>query len=131
MFKNINMQRIKMHSPFLNLALAVAIHGIKNKTLINKLETFWINEELAAHGRYSPFMLEVQKNQDLKANFWSLSLFVLFVLVDGLILCSFDNWAIQCLGIAACLLATSMIANIGGAVWRSYRTGVLQTKEAT
>jgi hypothetical protein len=119
-----------MHSPISNLALTVAIHGIKNKTLINKLETYWVNEELATHGRYSPLLLEVQKNQDLKANFWPLSVFVLFVLIDGLILCAFGQWAIQCLGIAVCLLATSMIANIGGAIWRSYRTGVLQTKEA-
>ena len=118
-----------MNSPISNLALTVVIHGLKNKTLINKLETHWINEELAAHGRYSPFMLEVQKTQDLKANFWPLSIFVLFVLIDGLILCAFGHWAIQCLGIAACLLATSMIANIGGAVWRSHRTSVLQTKE--
>ena len=81
-----------MHSPISNLALAVGIHGLKNKTLINKLETYWVNEELAAHGRYSPFMLEVQKTQDLKANFWSLSIFVLFVLVDGLILCACSHW---------------------------------------
>jgi cytochrome b subunit of formate dehydrogenase len=119
-----------MHSPISNLALTVAIHGIKNKTLINKLESYWINEELAAHGRYSPFMLEVQTNQDLKANFWSVCMFALFVLVDGLILCAFNHWTIQGLGIAVCLLATSMIANIGSALWRSYRTGVLQTKEA-
>lgn len=118
-----------MHSPISNLILAVAIHGIKNKILINKLETFWINEELAAHRRYSPFLLEVQKNQDLKVNIWSLSIFVLFVLVDGLILCAFGHWAIQCLGIAVCLLATSMIGNIGTAIWRSYKSGVLQTKE--
>jgi hypothetical protein len=61
-----------MYSPFSDLILAVAIHGIKNKTLINKLETYWVTEELSLHGQYSPFMLEVQKNQDLKANFWSL-----------------------------------------------------------
>lgn len=119
-----------MNSPLSNLALAVVIHGIKSKALINKLETFWVNEELAAHGHYSPFLLEVQKTQDLKANFWPLSIFVFFILVDGLILCSFGHWSIQCLGIAVCLLATSMIANIAGALWRSYRTGVLQTKEA-
>jgi hypothetical protein len=119
-----------MHSLFSDLILAVAIHGIKNKTLINKLETYWVNEELAAHGRYSPFLLEDQKTQDLKANIWPLSIFVLFVLVDGLILCAFGHWAIQCLGIAVCLLATSMIANIGGAVLRSYRTDVLLSKEA-
>lgn len=114
-----------MHSPFSDLILAIAIHGIKNKTLINKLETYWVNEELAAHGRYSPFLLEVQKNQDLKANIWPLSIFVLFVLVDGLILCSFGHWAIQGLGITVCLLATSMIANIWGSVLRSDRTDVL------
>jgi hypothetical protein len=119
-----------MNSPISNLALAVVIHGIKNETLINKLETYWINQELATHRRYSPFLLEVQKNQDLKANFWSLSFFVLFILVDGLILCAFGHWAIQCLGIAVCLLATSMIGNIARAVWRTYRTGVQQTKEA-
>ena len=118
-----------MHSPFLNLALAVGIHGLKNKTLINKLETFWINEELAAHGRYSPFMLEVQKTRDLKANFWPLSIFVLFVLVDGLILCACSHWLIQCAGIAVCLMATFMIGNIGTAIWRAYKTSVLQTKE--
>jgi hypothetical protein len=105
-----------MHSPISDLILAVAIHGIKNKTLINKLEAYWVNEELVAHRRYSPFLLEVQKNQDLKANFWSLSIFVLFVLVDGLILCAFGHWAIECLGIAVCLLATSMIGNIGTAI---------------
>jgi hypothetical protein len=129
MFNNINMQRIKMHSPFLNLALAVGIHGLKNKTLIHKLESYWVNEELTAHGRYSPFMLEVQKNQDLKANFWPLSIFVIFVLVDGLMLCAFNHWTIQFIGIAVCLLATFMIGNIGTAVWRSYKTSVLQTKE--
>ena len=120
-----------MNSPISNLALAVAIHGIKNKALIYKLETYWVSEELAAHGRYSPFMLEIQKYQDLKANFWPLSIFVMFVLVDGLILCAFSHWAIQCFGIAVCLLATSMIANIGTATWRFYKTGTLQTKEGT
>lgn len=119
-----------MYSPISNLALAVGIHCLKNKTLINKLETFWINEELAAHGRYSPFMLEVQKTQDLKANFWLLSFFVLFLLVDGLILCACSHWIIQFTGIAVCLLATSMIANIGGTLWRSYKAVVLQSKEA-
>ncbi len=119
-----------MHSPFSDLILAVAIHGIKNKMLINKLETYWVNEELAAHGRYSPFLLEVQKNKDLKANFWPLSIFVLFLLIDGLILCAFGHWAVQCLGIAVCLLATSMVGNIGTAIWRSYKTGVLKAKEA-
>ena len=119
-----------MHSPISNLVLAVAIHGIKKKALIDKLETFWVNEELVAHGRYSPFMLEVQKKQDLKANFWPLSIFVLFLLIDGLILCAFGNWALQCLGIAVCLWATSMIRNIGTATWRSYKSGVSQTKEA-
>lgn len=118
-----------MYSTISNLVFAIAIHGIKNKTLIHKLETFWINEELAAHGRYSPFMLEAQKAQDLKANFWPLSIFVLFMLVDGLILCAFGHWVIQCLGIAFCLLATSMIGNIGAAIWRSYKTSVLQSKE--
>jgi cytochrome b subunit of formate dehydrogenase len=118
-----------MNSPLSNLALAVVIHGIKNKTLIDKLETFWVNEELAAHGRYSPFLLEVQKNQDLKANFWSLSFFVLFILVDGLILCAFGHWAIQCLGIAVCLLATLMVGNIGTATWRSFKASTLQSKE--
>lgn len=118
-----------MHSPFSDLILAVAIHGIKNKTLINKLETFWINEELAAHRRYSPFLLEVQKNQDLKASIWPLCIFVLFVLVDGLILCAFSHWAVQCLGIAVCLFATSMVGNMGTAIWRSYKTGVLKAKE--
>lgn len=111
-----------MHSPISNLVLAVAIYGIKNKTLIRKLETYWINEELAVHGRYSPFLLEVQNNQDLKANLWSLSIFVLFVLIDGLILCAFSHWAIQCFGIAVCLLATLMINNIGTATWRSFKT---------
>lgn len=120
-----------MHSPISDLALAVAIHGLKNKTLINKLETFWVNEELSLHGRYSPFMLEVQKNQDLKTNAWSLSIFVIFLLIDGLILCAGSYWAIQGAGIAVCLLATSMIANIGTAIWRSYKTGTLQTKETT
>lgn len=119
-----------MSSPISDLLLTVAIHAIKNKALINKLETYWINEELAAHRRYSPFMLEVQKNQDLKANFWPLSIFTTFVLVDGLILCATSHWAIQCLGIAVCLLATFMIANIGTAIWRSNKTGVLQSKEA-
>lgn len=130
MFNNINLQRVKMYSPILNLVLAVGIHGLKNKTLIHKLETYWLNEELAAHGRYSPFMLEVQKNQDLKANFWSLSIFVMFVLIDGLILCACSYWLIQCAGIAVCLLATSMISNIGTAIWCSFKTDVLQTKEA-
>ena len=118
-----------MYSPISKLALAVGIHCLKNKTLINKLETFWINEELAAHGRYSPFMLEVQKTRDLKANFWPLSIFVLFVLVDGLILCACSHWLIQCAGIAVCLMATFMIGNIGTAIWRAYKTSVLQTKE--
>jgi peptidoglycan/LPS O-acetylase OafA/YrhL len=125
------MQRIKMSSPFSNLALAVAIHGLNNKALINKLETYWVNEELSLHGRYSPFMLEVQKNQDLNANAWSLSIFVMFVLIDGLILCAWNVWAIQGIGIAVCLLATSMIANIGTSIWRSYKTDTLQTKETT
>jgi hypothetical protein len=120
-----------MYSPISDLALAVAIHGLKNKTLINKLETYWINEELALHGRYSPLLLEVQKNQDLKANVWQLSIFVMFLLIDGLILCAGSYWAIQGIGIAVCLLATSMIANIGTAIWRSYKTGTLQTKETT
>lgn len=120
-----------MYSPLSNLALAVAIHGIKNKALIYKLDTYWVNEELATHGRYSPYMLEVQKHQDLKANFWQLSIFVLFVLIDGLILIACGHWAIQCFGIAVCLLATSMIANIGTVTWRSYKTGTLQTKEGT
>jgi len=113
MFDNINIQRIKMYSPISKLALAVGIHCLKNKTLINKLETFWINEELAAHGRYSP-----------------LSIFVLFLLVDGLILCACSHWIIQFTGIAVCLLATSMIVNIGGTLWRSYKAGVLQSMEA-
>jgi hypothetical protein len=119
-----------MYSPFSDLILAVAIHGIKNKTLINKLETYWVTEELSLHGQYSPFMLEVQKNQDLKANFWSLSIFAMFVLIDGLILCACSHWAIQGAGIAVCLLATYMITNIGTAIWLSYKTGTLQTKEA-
>lgn len=113
-----------------DLVLAVAIHGIKNKSLIQKLETYWVNEELVVHGRYSPFLLEVQKTQDLKANFWSLSIFTTFVLVSGLILCACNHWTIQCAGIAVCLLATSMIANIGSAIWRSHKTGVSQAKEA-
>jgi hypothetical protein len=120
-----------MYSPISDLILAVAIHGIKNKTLINKLETYWINEELSLHGRYSPLMLEAQKHQDLKANVWPLSIFVMFLLIDGLILCAGSYWAIQGIGIAVCLLATSMIANIGTAIWRSYKTGTLQTKETT
>jgi hypothetical protein len=120
----------KMSSPISNLVLAVAIHGIKNKTLINQLETYWVNEELSTHGRYSPFMLDAQKKQDLKANFWPLSVFVLFVLIDGLILCACSHWSIQCTGIAVSLLATSMITNIGTAIWRSYKTNVLQAKEA-
>lgn len=120
-----------MYSPISNLAFAVAIHGLKDKTLINKLETYWINEELALHGRYSPLLLEVQKNQDLKTNAWSLSIFVMFVLIDGLILCAGSYWAIQGIGIAVCLLATSMFANISTAIWRSYKTGTLQTKETT
>lgn len=119
-----------MHSPISNLVLAVAIHGIKNKALIDKLETFWVNEELVAHGRYSPFMLEVQKNQDLKGNFWPLSIFVLFLLIDGLILCAFGHWAVQCLGLAVCLSATLMIRNIGTATWRSIKTEALPTNEA-
>jgi hypothetical protein len=118
-----------MQSPISNLVLAVGIHGLKNKTLIHKLESYWINEELSAHGRYSPFMLEVQKNQDLKANFWPLSIFVIFVLVDGLMLCALSHWTIQFIAIAVCLLATFMIGNIGTSVWRSYITSVLQTKE--
>ena len=119
-----------MHSPISNLVLAVAIHGIKNKALIDKLETFWVNEELVAHGRYSPFMLEVQKKQDLKAMYWPLSIFVLFLLIDGLILCAFGNWAVQCLGIAVCLSATFMIRNIGTATWRSIKADALPSKEA-
>jgi cytochrome b subunit of formate dehydrogenase len=118
-----------MYSPISDLALAVAVHALKSKTLIHKLETYWVNEELAAHGRYSPFMLGVQKNQDLKVHFWPLSIFVLFVLVDGLILCACSHWLIQCAGIAVCLLATSMICNIGTGIWRSFKTGTLQTKE--
>ena len=118
-----------MYSPISNLPLAVVIHGIKNKALINKLETYWINEELATHGRYSPFMLEAQKTQDLKANFLSLSIFVLFVLIDGLMLCACSHWAIQCIGIAVCILATFMISNIGTAIWRSYKTSALEIKE--
>ena len=119
-----------MHSPLSDLALAVAIHSIKNKTLIHKLETYWVNEELAAHGRYSPFLLEIQKQQDLRRCFWSLSVFILFVLIDGLMLCACSHWAIQCFGIAVCLWATSMIRNIGTAFWRSYKRGVSQTKAA-
>ena len=119
-----------MHSPISNLVLAVAIHGIKNNALIDKLETFWINEELAAHGRYSPFLLEIQKHQDLRRCFWPLSVFVLFVLVDGLMLCAFGHWTIQCLGIAVCLWATSMIRNIGTATWRSIKADALPSKEA-
>lgn len=118
-----------MSSPISNLVLAVAIHGIKNKALINKLETYWVNEELSIHGRYSPFMLEVQKKQDLNANFWSLSVFVLFVLIDGLILCACSHWLIQCVGIAVSLLATSMFTNIWTAIWRSNKTNDLQAKE--
>jgi cytochrome b subunit of formate dehydrogenase len=120
-----------MYSPISDLILAVAIHGLKSKTLINKLETYWVNEELSLHGRYSPFMLEVQKNQDLKATFWSLSIFVVFVLIDGLIMCACRYWVIQGIGIALCLLATFMIANIGTSLWHSYKTGILQIKEAT
>ncbi len=118
-----------MSSPISNLALAVAIHGIKNKALINQLETYWVNEELSIHGRYAPFMLEVQKKQDLKANFWPLSVFILFVLLDGLILCACSHWSIRCAGIAVSLLATFMITNIGTAIWCSYKTNVLQAKE--
>jgi hypothetical protein len=130
MFNNINMQRIKMHSPLLNLALAIGIHGLKNKTLIRKIETYWINEELAAHGRYSPFMLEVQKNQDLKTYLWPLSMLAAFVLAVGLILCSCNHWTIQWTGIAVCLLATAMISNLGNALWRCHKTGLLSNKEA-
>ncbi len=118
-----------MSSPISNLVLAVAIHGIKNKALINQLETYWVNEELSIHARYSPFMLEVQKRQDFKANFWPLSVFVLFVLIDGLILCACSHLSIQCAGIAVSLLATSMITNIGAAIWHSYKTNGLQAKE--
>lgn len=110
--------------------LAVGIHGLKNKALIQKLDTCWISEELVAHGRYSPFLLEVQKNQDLKSYFWPLCIFTAFVLVVGLILCASSHWTIQWVGIAVCLLATSMISNIGNSLWRSYKTGNLQTKEA-
>lgn len=110
--------------------LAVGIHGLKNKALTQKLDTYWINEELSIHGRYSPFLLEVQKNQDLKSYFWSLCIFTAFVLVVGLILCACSHWTIQWAGIAVCLLATSMISNIGKSLWHSYKTGNLQTKEA-
>lgn len=110
--------------------LALGIHGLKNKALIQKLETYWVNEELVVHGRYSPFLLEVQKNQDLKSYFWSLCIFTAFVLVVGLTLCACSHWTIQWAGIAVCLLATSMMANIGKALWHSYKTGILHTKEA-
>lgn len=110
--------------------LAVGIHGLKNKALIQKLDTFWINEELSSHRRYSPFLMEVQKNQDLKSYFWSLCIFTAFVLVVGLILCACSHWTIQCAGIAVCLLATSMISNIGNSIWHSYKTSILHTKVA-
>ena len=119
-----------MPSILSDLFLAVAIHGIKNKALINKLETFWVNDELAAHGRYSPFMLEVQKHRDLKTYFWPLSLVATFMVVVGLILCACSHWTIQLSGIAVCLLATSMISNVGTALWRCHKTGVLSNKEA-
>lgn len=114
-----------------NFILTVRMHGIKDKTLTHQLDTYWITEELSAHRRYSPFMLEVQKNQDLKTNLWPLGIFATFVLVLGLILCACSHWAIQLTGVSVCLLATSMISNIGTAIWQTYKTGVLSNKEVT
>jgi pheromone shutdown protein TraB len=119
-----------MSSPISDLALAIAIHAIRNKALIQKLETYCINDELTAHGRYSPFLLEVQKSLDLRAYFWHMSVLITFILVYGLIMCAFSHWAIQRSGIVICLLATSMFANVGTALWRSHRTSDSQTKEA-
>jgi hypothetical protein len=109
---------------------AVKMHVFKNKAMNHELDTYWVTEELSIHGRYSPFMLEVQKNQDLNTYFWPLGIAATFVLVTGLILCSCSHWTIQWTGIAVCLLATSMISNIGTALWRCHKTGVLSNKEA-
>jgi hypothetical protein len=106
------------------------MHVFKNKAINHQLDTYWITEELSIHRRYSPFMLEIQKNQDLKTHFWPLSMFTTFVLAVGLILCSCSHWTIQWTGIAVCLLATSLFANIGTAVWRCHKTDVLSNKEA-
>lgn len=113
-----------------NFILAVRIHLFKNKAVIHQLDAYWITEELSTHRRYSPFMLEVQKSKDLKTYFWRLSSFSAFVLVIGLILCTCSHWAIQCSGIAVCLLATFMIATIVSAIRRSHKTGVLSNKES-
>lgn len=113
-----------------NFILAVRIHVFKNKAMNHQLDTYWITEELSAHGRYSPFMLEIQKNQDLKTYLWALGIVATFVLVVGLILCSCSHWTIQWTGIAVCLLATSLISNIGTALWWTHKTGVPSNKEA-
>lgn len=113
-----------------NFIHALRMHVFKSKALNHELDSYWITEELSVHGRYSPFMLEVQKNQDLKPYFWPLSMLAAFVLAVGLIFCSCSHWVIQWTGIAVCFLATSMISSIGTALWQCHKTGVLSNKEA-
>ncbi len=118
-----------MTSMISNFVLAIGLHAVKNEALINNIDTFWITEELALHGRYSPYLLELQKAQDLKANLWSVTIFVWVVFITGLLLCACQSWLLQCLGIVVLLWTSSMFINIATATWRSYQSGVLLMKE--
>ena len=118
-----------MTSLISNFVLAIGLHAVKNEALINKIDTYWITEELALHGRYSPYLLELQKAQDLKVNLWSVTIFVWVVFITGLLLCACQPWLLQCLGIVVLLWTSSMFINIATATWRSYQSGVLLMKE--
>ena len=118
-----------MTSLISNFVLAIGLHAVKNEALINKIDTYWITEELALHGRYSPYLLELQKAQDLKVNLWSVTIFVWLLFITGLIHAPCPSGLLQCLGIVVLLWTSSMFINIATATWRSYQSGVLLMKE--
>lgn len=95
-----------------NFLLSFTFHIIKNKSVLSQLETHWVCDELALHGRYSPFLYEMQVRQDFAQHLKLLLISALALLVCGLVLCSFQYLLVQGLGVVVCLLGSTGLIHV-------------------
>ena len=102
-----------MLTPIKNFLLSFTIHVINNKSVVSQLETYWVCNELALHGRYSPFLFETQMRRDFTKHLKTLLVSTLILLVCGLVLCSYQSLLVQWLGVVVCLLGSTGLLHIG------------------
>lgn len=92
--------------------LLVALHVFKNKSVISKLETYWICEELALHQRYSPVLFQTQLRRNFSNQFKRLLAITFTLFTCGMVLIACQFALMQMVGAALCLLGSAGLINI-------------------